>query len=31
VEDGHARRVGRLAVLTGRELGMSEPQLLELE
>ena len=31
VEDGHARRVGRLAVLAGRELGMSEPQLLELE
>jgi len=31
VEDGHARRVGRLAVLVGRELGMSEPELLELE
>jgi hypothetical protein len=31
VEDGHARRVGRLAVVIGRELGMSEPELLELE
>src|SRR5499425_3304269 len=31
VEDGHARRVGQLAVAVGRELGMSEPQLLELE
>jgi hypothetical protein len=31
VEDGHARRVGRLAVVVGRELGMSEPELLELE
>ena len=30
VEDGHARRVGRLAVVVGRELGMSEPELLEL-
>jgi hypothetical protein len=30
-EDGHARRVGRLAVAVGRELGMSEPDLLELE
>jgi response regulator RpfG family c-di-GMP phosphodiesterase len=31
VEDGHARRVGRLAVVVGRELGMGEPELLELE
>jgi hypothetical protein len=31
VEDGHAHRVGRLAVAVGRELGMSEPSLLELE
>ena len=31
VEDGHAHRVGRLAVVVGRELGMSEPDLLELE
>src|SRR5215468_7339428 len=31
VEDGHARRVGHLAVVVGRELGMSEPELLELE
>jgi hypothetical protein len=31
VEDGHSRRVGRLAVAVGRELGMSEPDLLELE
>jgi len=31
VEDGHARRVGQLAVVVGRELGMSEPELLELE
>jgi response regulator RpfG family c-di-GMP phosphodiesterase len=31
VEDGHAHRVGRLAVVVGRELGMSEPELLELE
>jgi HD domain len=31
VEDGHALRVGRLAVAVGRELGMSEPDLLELE
>jgi hypothetical protein len=30
-EDGHSRRVGRLAVAVGRELGMSEPDLLELE
>jgi hypothetical protein len=31
VEDGHSYRVGRLAVAVGRELGMGEPQLLELE
>jgi hypothetical protein len=31
VEDGHSSRVGRLAVAVGRELGMSEPDLLELE
>jgi hypothetical protein len=31
VEDGHSYRVGRLAVAVGRELGMSEPNLLELE
>jgi hypothetical protein len=31
VEDGHSNRVGRLAVAVGRELGMSEPELLELE
>jgi response regulator RpfG family c-di-GMP phosphodiesterase len=31
VADGHAHRVGRLAVAVGRELGMSEPHLLELE
>ncbi len=31
VEDGHSHRVGRLAVAIGRELGMSEPDLLELE
>jgi hypothetical protein len=31
VEDGHAHRVGQLAVAMGRELGMSEPDLLELE
>jgi hypothetical protein len=30
VADGHAHRVGRLAVAVGRELGMSEPHLLEL-
>jgi HD domain len=30
-EDGHSRRVGRLAVAVGRELGMNEPDLLELE
>ena len=31
VEDGHSHRVGKLAVAVGRELGMSEPDLLELE
>jgi hypothetical protein len=31
VEDGHSYRVGRLAVAVGRELGMNEPDLLELE
>ncbi|TLP51581.1 HD domain-containing protein [Microbispora tritici] len=31
VEPGHSRRVSRLSVGVGRELGMSEPQLLELE
>jgi HD domain-containing protein len=31
VEDGHSRRVGKLAVAVGRELGMHEPDLLELE
>ncbi len=31
VEDGHSHRVGRLSVAVGRELGMSEPDLLELE
>lgn len=31
VEDGHSHRVARLAVAVGRELGMSEPDLLELE
>jgi hypothetical protein len=31
VEDGHARRVGQLAVVMGRDLGMGEPELLELE
>ena len=31
VENGHSNRVGRLAVAVGRELGMSEPDLLELE
>jgi hypothetical protein len=30
-EDGHSRRVAALAVAVGRELGMSEPDLLELE
>lgn len=31
VETGHSLRVSRLAVATGRELGMSEAELLELE
>lgn len=31
VETGHSRRVSRLAVSVGRELCMSEPELLELE
>ena len=31
VEAGHSRRVSQLAVATGRELGMAEPELLELE
>jgi HD domain-containing protein len=31
VETGHSRRVSRLAVTMGRELGMSEADLLELE
>jgi hypothetical protein len=31
VEDGHAHRVARLSVAVGRELGMSEPALLDLE
>jgi HD domain len=31
VEDGHAHRVGQLAVAVGRELGLSELALLELE
>ena len=31
VEGGHSRRVGRLAVAIGRELGMGEPELEELE
>ena len=31
VENGHSNRVGRLAVAVGRELGMGEPDLLELE
>ncbi|MEV0585816.1 HD domain-containing phosphohydrolase [Nonomuraea sp. NPDC050310] len=31
VEPGHSRRVSRLAVSVGRELGMAEPELLELE
>src|SRR6266568_2444784 len=31
VEDGHAHRVAQLAVAVGRELGMGEPELLELE
>ena len=31
VESGHSERVSRLAVAIGRELGIHEPQLLELE
>lgn len=31
VEPGHSARVSRLAVAVGRELGMPEPALLELE
>src|SRR5579859_507519 len=31
VETGHSERVSRLAVAVGRELGIQEPQLLELE
>jgi hypothetical protein len=31
VEVGHADRVSRLAVAVGRELGMTEPDLLELQ
>jgi hypothetical protein len=31
VEGGHADRVSRLAVAVGRELGMAEPDLLELQ
>ena len=31
VEGGHSRRVSMLAVAVGRELGMHEPELLELE
>ncbi|WP_067490294.1 HD-GYP domain-containing protein [Actinomadura hibisca] len=31
VETGHSRRVSRLAVAMGRELGMAEESLLELE
>jgi hypothetical protein len=31
VESGHSRRVARLAVAVGRELGMAEPNLLDLE
>jgi hypothetical protein len=31
VEGGHARRVSRLALAIGRELGMPEPDLLNLE
>ncbi|SEM84892.1 HD-GYP domain-containing protein [Nonomuraea pusilla] len=31
VEPGHSRRVSRLALAVGRELGMAEPELLELE
>ncbi|HEX9066721.1 MAG TPA: HD domain-containing phosphohydrolase [Streptosporangiaceae bacterium] len=31
VETGHSRRVSRLALAIGRELGMPEPDLLDLE
>jgi hypothetical protein len=31
VEAGHSRRVSRLSVAMGRELGMAEPELLDLE
>jgi hypothetical protein len=31
VESGHSRRVSRLALAVGRELGMPEPDLLNLE
>ena len=31
VESGHSRRVSRIALAVGRELGMSEPDLLDLE
>ena len=31
VEPGHSERVSRLAIAVGRELGIHEPQLLELE
>ncbi|GHE46444.1 lipoprotein [Streptosporangium violaceochromogenes] len=31
VEPGHSHRVSRLAVAIGRELGMAEPELLDLE
>lgn len=31
VEPGHSWRVSKLAVAVGRELGMAEPELLELE
>jgi hypothetical protein len=31
VENGHSRRVSRLAVAVGRELGLAEPDLLDLE
>jgi response regulator RpfG family c-di-GMP phosphodiesterase len=31
VESGHSLRVSKLAVAVGRELGMSEPELLDLE
>jgi hypothetical protein len=31
VESGHSRRVSQLAVAVGRELGLAEPDLLDLE